>query len=115
MQTYTDEHIEQWGEVYVRECVAVYGISFEQFLYWPEAWMAAVENDRYAPLLAAQRSVRDRLIELEADVDHFEAAMESGLRSLPGLRVRDGFAVEPLHHSRYDRNGRRARIGRVMS
>lgn len=114
MQTYSDEYLDHWGDVYVRECVSLWNIPFEAFLYRPEAWLAAIEIDGHAPLSAAQSLVRDRLMARELEADAIESAQERELRQIPGMQIRQGAFLETLHHSRYSRNGNRARIGRVI-
>lgn len=64
---YTDEHIEHWGEVFVRERLAELGLVFETFIESPADILAAVTSERdrlretFAPLLPRQEAVRRRL------------------------------------------------------
>ena len=71
MRTFTDEHIEYWGEVYVRENLsAALGIPFISFLRAPHTYLQLLQDSvaaDAAPLLPAQQQVLLRMTLDEMD------------------------------------------------
>ncbi|PCJ88579.1 MAG: hypothetical protein COA54_02350 [Thiotrichaceae bacterium] len=97
--TYTDEHLEYWGNVYLREKLKQYGIVFEMFLRMPQQILDSIKKHQFKPLLSAQRVVA-------AQIRHEDAMRELQKREekrLDGENKgrRNGAPFESLHHHRY--------------
>ena len=56
MTTYSDEHLEHWGRVYVDRRVQHYGIQFEFFLLRPHHILQLIDCGRLIRLGFVQRS-----------------------------------------------------------
>ena len=103
MQTYSDEYLDCWGDVYVANNIADMGIPFDMFLARPNDHMVALldcrpplsDNGPY-PLLPAQISIceklhrHERVLQLinEGEADHNGNVVE-----LHGDRL-----MTPMHH-----------------
>lgn len=81
MATYTDQHIEYWGEIYLCAAVSERGVTFERFLARPHLYMSA-DAVRAAEAAAAERALS---------------------RAAPDARLRDGRLIEPLRHHAFYR------------
>ncbi len=91
MQTYSDEHIEHWGKVYLINRLMDYGIIFELFLRYPQQIMQAMEDREFRPLLPQQVAVRQRL-----DRDGRPARER---RTDMQVHLRGDHLMEPMHHT----------------
>lgn len=89
-QTYSDEHIEYWGAIYLGNRLMDYGILFETFLRYPQQIMQAMEGREFRPLLPRQVAVRQRIDRNSQPVRERKADMQVQLRS--------DHMIEPLHH-----------------
>ncbi len=98
--TFSDDHIERWGEVYLANPqVRARGVWFETFLLAPERTLAEcaapVIEVHACGLLPAQRAVRDH-------ADTQAALVELGERALAALAAEahcaNGVWVEKLRH-----------------
>ena len=61
MPTYTDEYIEKWANVFLKNRLSEYGIIFEIFLQFPQSILDAVNQRDFQPLLPGQMRVQKRL------------------------------------------------------
>jgi len=103
--TYSDEYLEFWSELFNDNQLWRHGIQLEQFLAEPEEALdrlaerdAGCYAEDYEPLLPAQAQVARR-IELQTPAGVLEQ-----LDRDPALVVRNGTYMELLHHRRWPRN-----------
>lgn len=88
MIKFADEALEHWGEIFTRNNLQGYGLTFEQFLQAPATWLErwafqrphAPGTDEHEPLLPAQQRVADRLRDDE---------LVELMRALQGFRAED--------------------------
>lgn len=112
MQTYPDEYLNHWADVFVTRDLSRY-LTLEQFLPAPALHLARIEDGRYRPLLAVQRAVAERIdteerairrasqgtVTLE-DAEHLEW-MVACARGIVDVPRRDGRPIEPMRHHRW--------------
>lgn len=104
---HSDAMIEHWGEVFVsaglRERL---GITFEKFLEWPRYWLVVarrklkreieaaaerIDGDNFAPLMAEQQALADRIAAETAD--EVEARREAAAMTAALRRVGSGMST----------------------
>lgn len=104
--TYSDAFLNYWGDVYLRQRVAQYGISFWAFLLDPHHHMRRIDGGEYRPLLPAQIQVAARLSHDEAMAELQQAEADAQVQALEhdaDVVFRDGRFIEPLHHCAHPR------------
>ena len=97
MRVHSDEFIEHCADLFRGELVYEFtGVTFQEFLELPSHHRAyvlwAAQSQEARPLLPSQVSTRERI---EARYRNVERRL---IDELPGLEMRGGVLVEPLHH-----------------
>lgn len=87
MQTYSDEYIEHWAEVYLQNEVSKRNVHFEAFLFDPQAILDAIISTEK---LQASLDELDSLMTQRDAVDEDEAMQEEADKRFE----RDGHLVE---------------------
>jgi len=99
MQTYSDEYIEYWADIYLQYEISKKFIYFEAFLQDPESILYAVKSTD--ALLAAVDEL-DTLLPGHEDIDEAEAMqeeMESAYeRQGHVLEMQGDKTIEKFHH-----------------
>lgn len=102
-----DRELNYWADLNVENDLRRY-LTFGQFIANPRGHLRAIFEQEFRPLLARQRSVRDRLAAgcrtleqgcraLEAELDRWEAALASH------RRIENGHILDPMKHHRHPR------------
>ncbi|TGG92508.1 hypothetical protein E4656_13635 [Natronospirillum operosum] len=104
MNTHSDEHIEYWGEVFIKE--RLYrrrGLPFGVFISDPDAYLKqdAEAGDEVLPFMTAQKATAESLAEAERDDQ--ELLQEDAEVEIAHLPRRNGYVVEQMRHRRYPR------------
>ena len=115
MQTYTDEYIDFWGDIYTANpALFQRGILFHAFLEAPVELLTAVyqqtalplqDDEDFYPLLPAQQRVSDRLM-----AEEIADELEQYIERQEGLVFRNGAYVEPLRHHAYPNTNKMRRV-----
>ena len=100
-QNHSDEYIEKWGDVYERERIIDYGISFEIFLQYPDAVMDSIKRVDFLPLLPAQIKVAAQ-VRHRAAMEQLEQEYEEQLTNKNAV-MRDSGLIERMGHCRHHR------------
>ena len=106
-----DLDLERWAEIYRANHIATRraGMTLEQFLQRPEAFLQAIifdqalplgDDEDFYPLLPAQRQVAARLAAVES-LDVLSEQMQAQLLGHIDVRHQGDHFIEPLrHHAR---------------
>ena len=102
MQTYSDEYLHCWGEVYLNNKISEHHVPFDLFLQEPNGYLLRLQNNRPVvtegtrPLLPVQIAVLNRLqqedmireLEDQGEADHKGNTLE----------LHGDHLMAPIHH-----------------
>lgn len=106
MQTWSDEELEFWANLYRDNNIGACDIRFDTFMEQPHEIMAAlaanghIEGNDYLSLLPVQERIQRRL-DLRTPLGLLEE-----LENDPHIVNRNGTYIEPLHHHAHPRRKR---------
>ena len=112
LQTYSDEYIHHWGQVFTANNIYARGITFEVFLKSPETiidklifnnpdhWMLTNMSEN---LLQKQRRVQHQL-DRQDMADIVELELVRDLEREPDVHCIHGRYFEPMHHTAWPAN-----------
>ena len=90
MPTYTDEYIEKWANVFLKNRLSEHGIIFEIFLQFPQNILDAINERDFEPLLPQQAYVQKRL--------GIKDQLARERRAYMSVQLRGGHYIKPMHH-----------------